>query len=895
MGRALLSSLTDAATIKFLRARGLPVLVWPILALVLAAVGWFLLLDRLDAERRGAQEELRRDALMLARGYAGQIERTIHGMDQILLHVRYEWEVTGGELRLDEAKDRGLFPSSEHYNVAIIGRDGTVQTNTLGRRPARSAADRQYFTTHQQTLDDFLYIGMPALGRGSGKSVIHLSRKLQPNAGLFAGVIRASVSPHFLTADYDRLALKDHGMLGIAGHDGELRAVRTGAKVYEWNEQSFKELPRFEQSSGSIYLDGPAWFADGRSRYLGWMRLTESPVTTFVGIDVEEAMAPYRQQRAAAIRGGLVNTLGLLVFAAVATTLSLRLAWRKHQLELAHHAYRTATEGGSEGFYILRPVFGDHGAVVDFITVDCNEGGAQLQRMSRDDMIGKKLSEIFPGPVLDRRMSVCSQALRQGVFEGECEEPAGPAGQPRWVRLRAVRSGEDLAVTLTDVSEARKHMEELERRGNEDALTRLPNRHWVQTYLPKAIEATPKSGSLLAILFIDLDGFKSVNDTAGHEAGDEVLRHAARRLQLAVRPGDHVARLGGDEFVVILEGLARREEAAAVAERVLHAFRNKFRIAQGTPSVGASIGIAICPNDGSDAQTLLRNADIAMYSAKTHGKRHFRFFDARFYGALRERLKKEEDLRHAIEHDQFVMHYQPRVDISTGTLTSLEALVRWDHPTEGLVGPSEFIPLCEQSGLILDLGSMVIEKVCRQLAAWSHDGQAVVPVSVNVSSRQFNEANVSATIAAALSRHGIDASLIEVELTESSMMSEGTEVREALNAIQGMGVKLLVDDFGTGYSSLAQLQSLDFDVLKVDRAFTSTLENTEEGGVLFKAIITMAHALGMRVVAEGVENIEQVRILRALRCDEVQGYFVSRPLPPREVQSMLPNWSLAST
>jgi EAL domain-containing protein (putative c-di-GMP-specific phosphodiesterase class I) len=279
-----------------------------------------------------------------------------------------------------------------------------------------------------------------------------------------------------------------------------------------------------------------------------------------------------------------------------------------------------------------------------------------------------------------------------------------------------------------------------------------------------------------------------------------------------------------------------------------------------------------------------------MYSVKTSGKGSYRFFEPHFHEALRERLEREFELRHAIAHDQFVMYYQPRVDISTGTTASMEALVRWAHPTRGMLAPGDFVPLAEETGLILGLGELVIDKVCAQLAYWAKRNQDMVPVSINVSPRQFNEVNIADIFARALARHAIEPRLVEIEVTESSMMGENHEVSKALHALQQMGIKLSIDDFGTGYSSLSQLQQMDFDVLKVDQAFTAKIEKTEQGKVFFTAIVTMAHALGMRVVAEGVENLEQIKILKSLHCDEIQGFYISKPLPASDAQPILPKW-----
>ena len=467
--------------------------------------------------------------------------------------------------------------------------------------------------------------------------------------------------------------------------------------------------------------------------------------------------------------------------------------------------------------------------------------------------------------------------------------PTGSALQLRWTEIKILRSEKLLAVRLRDISEAKEHLSELKRRSDEDVLTGLPNRHWIQDYLPKAIAQAEKSSVSLALLFIDLDGFKKVNDTAGHAAGDEVLQHAAQRLREAIRPHDKVVRFGGDEFVVILENVEHRMAAAHVAERALRAFVQPFRLSQGVHAVGTSIGIALFPNDGQEASELLEKADIAMYSVKSNGKRGYQFYEAKFYNMLRERLGKETELRQAIAQDQFMMYYQPRVDINTGTITSLEALIRWQHPSRGLLEPAEFVQLAEETGLIIEIGEMVINKVCAQLAHWTRGQTQIAPVSVNVSPRQINNADVVEIVAAALARHAVPAHLIELEITESSMVAEGSEILTTLSTLQGLDIKILVDDFGTGYSSLSQLHRLNFDILKVDQTFTAEIENSEEGRVFFTAIVTMAHALHMRVVAEGVETLGQIMILRELQCDEIQGFYISRPLPPGDLQPILPN------
>jgi diguanylate cyclase (GGDEF)-like protein len=581
----------------------------------------------------------------------------------------------------------------------------------------------------------------------------------------------------------------------------------------------------------------------------------------------------------------IAAAVAMLAFLGAAV--SLRLAWKEHQLDLIRTTYRAATEGGNEGFYMTRPIYDEAGNIADFVVIDCNERAAELVALRREELIGRPVSSIYKEPALSERMKLLRAAMQTGYYEGDLKRPHDnfPA---QWVHIKLLRHGRHLAVSARDVSAEKNHLEELTRRSFEDQLTKLPNRHWMESHLPRALERAAAAGTMLALLFIDLDGFKSVNDTMGHAAGDEVLRDAARRLAEAIRPHDCIVRFGGDEFIVILEGLRREYEAADISERILQAFQQHFYLPHGEQSIGASIGISVFPHDGKDARTLLRNADIAMYSTKVFGRGSYRFYDEKFYESLCTRFARIKDLRHAIKHDEFVMVYQPRVDLSAGMTSSMEALVRWKHPTKGIIPPAEFIPLAEETGLILHLGELVIDHVCAQLASWAKNQEQLVPVSINVSPRQFNQSDIAATLSSAMARHQVAPHLIEVELTESSVMNDGVDAVAAIQNIQRMGVKVFVDDFGTGYSSLSQLQRLRFDGIKVDQSFIRQLGKTEEGTAIAHAIITMAHALSMPVVCEGVETSEQVTILRALRCEEIQGYWVSKPLPASERQLIVP-------
>jgi len=883
--------------LSFLRGNLRLLLLWPIASLLLASFGWSLLIAKLDEDRNAAASFAITEAGALSRSYANHVKRSFDAIDQIILHVKLEWNMSNGRLDLHDAKKLGLFPESGPFSVAIIDRNGMRKTSTFadpGEQAGRNVSDRAFFITQKSAMRDFLYIGTPTIGRTTGAQVIHFSRPLFDEHGDFDGVVLVSVKTDYFTANYDPATYGKQGLLAVGGIDGVMRAVRIGDRIQEPDSTALILPFNVVTSSGSAKLDGNIWFEDRRNRFVGWQLVDSYPFLALAGLDEQTMLAASADSRAYSLRNAAAATLALFAFTLIAMALSLRLAWRKHQLDRMQATYRMATESGNEGFYICRPMWDSKRTICDFRVIDCNRRGAEFFGLTREQFIGQNLTALHDRPTAQQAMHLLKQAMNERRQEGEIELATG-RGKARSLYLKAFQSDMDLAVTLRDITDEKAHMQELERRGNEDVLTKLPNRQWAQTYLPEALKRAEAANGLLALLFIDLDGFKAVNDSMGHAAGDELLVIASRRLQEAVRPNDHVVRFGGDEFVVILENIAHQEDAAHIAQRVLEAFREGFRLSQGVGAVGTSIGISVFPNDAKTADGLLEHADIAMYSVKTAGKRHYRFFDSRFYEALRIRLEREAELRAAIERDEFLMYYQPRIDIASGKTVSMEALIRWMHPSRGLIDPAEFIPLAEETGLILDLGHLAIGKVCAQLAEWLHSGQAMVPVSVNVSPRQFNEMDMARVFTSALAQHGIAPGLIEIELTESTMMDNSHGASIALKTIHDMGIKLLVDDFGTGYSSLSQLQRLDVDVLKVDRAFTAEIEKSKEGNVFFTAIITMAHALGMRVVAEGVETEQQLNILKSIACDEIQGFYVSRPLPPAELPSLVARRMLPET
>jgi diguanylate cyclase (GGDEF)-like protein/PAS domain S-box-containing protein len=426
-----------------------------------------------------------------------------------------------------------------------------------------------------------------------------------------------------------------------------------------------------------------------------------------------------------------------------------------------------------------------------------------------------------------------------------------------------------------------------------DSLTGLPNRTVYIERLWETLRQTNRDKRSVGVLFVDVDRFKSVNDKLGHSGGDEVLARVAGRLQSCVRPTDTVARLSGDEFAILLDHLSKPEDASMVSERVIASLGRPFRVDGHEVYVSASLGISISPADGSNPDDLLKNADMAMYRAKEAGRNTYRFFLPEMNAQAAERLRTETELRGALARREFVLHYQPKASIDTGLISGFEALLRWNHPQRGLVSPTEFIPILEDTGLINEVGEWVVRQACGQIRAWQADGLKACPVAINLSARQFNQNDLDASIARILDETQIDPNLLEFELTESILMSDSEDAVRVLDTMKKCGIRLSVDDFGTGYSSLAYLRRFPLDSLKIDCTFIRHITTDSGDATIAKAIISLAHSLKLKVVAEGVETQAQLDFLREHACDEMQGYLFARPMPAGDcARALAEGWRL---
>ncbi|GAA5784267.1 bifunctional diguanylate cyclase/phosphodiesterase [Chitiniphilus shinanonensis] len=457
----------------------------------------------------------------------------------------------------------------------------------------------------------------------------------------------------------------------------------------------------------------------------------------------------------------------------------------------------------------------------------------------------------------------------------------------RFVEFDEQQRPNRLIGTLTDITERKEAQERITELANFDTVTGLANRNLLRDELKLSVAAAQRYHRRLGVLFLDLDRFKTINDSLGHAAGDQVLMQVAERLRGIVGRNDILARQGGDEFVVVLSELRDAMEAGQVAERILESFSEPFELEAGGFASSTSIGIAIYPDDGDDSETLIRNADVAMYQAKANGRNNYQYFTADLNALASERLVLETSMRQALANNEFTLFYQPQASLADGSVIGAEALIRWRHPEHGLIPPGKFIPVAEESRLIVPIGNWVLREACRQAVAWQAAGLPPLTIAVNLSPLQLHQANMLEIVADALASSGLEAQYLELEVTESVVMQEVEHVMSMLHGLKRLGVKLSIDDFGTGYSSLSYLKRFAFDKLKVDQSFVRDLTTDPNDAAIVLAIIGLGKTLGMSVLAEGVETAEQLAFLQSADIDAIQGFFFSRPIPADEFRQLM--------
>jgi diguanylate cyclase (GGDEF)-like protein/PAS domain S-box-containing protein len=559
---------------------------------------------------------------------------------------------------------------------------------------------------------------------------------------------------------------------------------------------------------------------------------------------------------------------------------------RYRQLALEREAselrYRTLFERNLAGVYQSTPEGG---------MLDCNEAFARILGFpSRESALQADAHSFYRSR--EERASIVERARAQGFLHNYEIEMIRQDGSPVWVLENkswvtgAAGQPDTMLGTLVDITDMKRAEEELQRLAYHDPLTALPNRWLFDDRLEVALRQARYQRQPVAVVFLDLDRFKLVNDSLGHRMGDVLLRSVSERLVSCVFEGDTVARLGGDEFLILLPRIAAADDVIRVVHKIQEALRRPFRLDGREVFVTASMGATIFPLDGEDADALVKNADTAMYRAKQNGRDGYQLYAPEMNARAVERIHLESELHRALEREELVLHYQPLVELSTGRVYGAEALMRWRHPSRGLVPPADFIPLAEESGLITPIGAWALRAACLQALAWWKSGRSL-RVAVNLSARQFRDVGLVQRVADILTETGLPPQNLQLEITESLAMSDAEDTISTLRALSGLGVDVLLDDFGTGFSSLAYLKRFPIAGLKIDRSFIQDVTSSRRDLAISKAAVDVAEGLGLRTVAEGVETREQVAVLRALGCRAIQGYVVSAAVPAERFEAFL--------
>jgi diguanylate cyclase (GGDEF)-like protein/PAS domain S-box-containing protein len=778
------------------------------------------------------------------------------------------------------------------YIEPLPGNEGGFGFDLFSDQPRRAALD--YTRDHgQASASEPIWLAADPLKRVSIALRMPLYRSGMPTTNVaerraaFAGMVTSAIQVEDLVNSYlgRQLDVDFDVVIHDVGFSGAAATAANPVLLFASREASKRQgdgtgtLPRLQRM---MSLD-----VAGRT----WQLQFSTPATSSYGIGGELPQV--------VLLGG-AGTSVLLFWLALAQ-------WRARQrtLQLAAQAKTVhAAEGLREQLAFIQQLIEAVPQPIFFKDAQgrylgVNRAWERFFGIAREKFIGKSVFELYPNdPELARKHHARDEEIfshpGSQSYEAAIRDANGALRQTIYNKAtfsKADGSVAGLIGTITDITEQRRVEEQVRHMAHHDALTQLPNRSLLQDRVGQAIAKAKRNDEVLALLFIDLDRFKTINDSLGHPVGDRLLQTVAKRLLACTRAADTVARIGGDEFVVLLGDLDQPATARHVAQKVLEALSAPLELDGNTLQVTPSIGICTYPVDGEEVETLMRNADTAMYHAKQRGRNNYQFFTQAMNDAAQQRLQLEGDLRHAVERSELTLQYQPQLDLRSGAIVGFEALVRWRHPQRGMLPPSEFIPAAEEAGLIGPIGEWVLRAACAQAVAWLESGHAQMQVAVNCSAKQFQDDGFVAIVERILRESGMPAQRLELEITESIVIQHSEEVNARFRALGDMGVRISIDDFGTGYSSLSYLKRLSIHQLKIDQSFVRDIGKDANDGAIVSAIVTIAHSLGLDVVAEGVETAAQLAFLRAVGCDTAQGYLFSRPLPAEDFGRLLQGWN----
>ncbi|KRR23305.1 diguanylate cyclase [Bradyrhizobium lablabi] len=835
---------------------------------------------------RNSERELENTVLLLARHFDQQLEDF-----QVVQKDLVAFMLSSGIATPENYKQRmsghdvHLMLKSKIDAVSYVGginvfdADGNlVNTSVAWPPPSVNSADRAFFRSFKSSPQSPEMLLEPVYSRVTGVWTTVIARKITGPKGEFLGVIGRGIEPVNFERFFATIALGPGASITMLHGDGTLLARYP--HVAHMIGQNLKTGPSaqrqiFERPRSTSRLSGPI---DGEERLISSRALTNFPIVIVASTTMSAALADWREQIGIliAVTGLSVLAIAALLFLVV-RKLSHQHRASKQRLTLEKQRLDTAVNNMTQGLLLFD---------AKQKLIICNKRYLEMYGLSaevvkpgcsfREVIAHRKDTGSFVGDV-DHYVEV----VLRDVAHRNAIVISTPDGRSIQIVNEPVADGGWLA-THEDITERRRAEERITHLAHYDALTELPNRTLFHERLKRELSFVAPNRPL-AVLYIDIDEFKSVNDSLGHMTGDELLKSVAASLAACARKSDFVARLGGDEFAIVQSGIEDTDDVMKLVSRIFEAIRTPYQCLGHQVTTDASIGIALAPQDGSDIDQILKNADLAMYAAKAAGRRTYRFFEPDMEAEVRARRSLEMDLRQALIDGGFEVYYQPCLGLETNAITGCEALVRWRHPQRGMISPAEFVPLAEDTGLINQLGEWVLTTACKEAATWPDN----VRLAVNVSPIQFKSGTLALKVMGALAASGLPASRLELEITEAVLIRDDEVALAVLHDLRAIGVRIALDDFGTGYSSLSYLQRFPFDKIKIDRCFITNIAEPQGSISIVQAVVNIAADRHMTTTAEGVETEQQREVLRELGCSEIQGYLFSAPKPAAELRPLL--------
>jgi diguanylate cyclase (GGDEF)-like protein/PAS domain S-box-containing protein len=828
-----------------------------------------------------ANEVERNENLSLALGE--QTLRIVRNIDQLLLIIKDQVEQNGSSPSVSRLIAGKIIDSDIYTFAGVTNAKGDVVASAQPTPPT-NLGNLDYFQEQLHNTDRHLLISKPRIGRFTGRRVILFSRRIDQPDGAFGGVVIIGIDPRVFTQLYEKPRLNPSAVIALLKNDGIILARRIGLySAAETEIQNTDLLARMHDAPGSGFSIKTT--LAGAPRFVSASVLADYNLTLTIGTVESEVLANARRQGRELYIEAVLETAFVWLFCGILAVILMR--QRRSEMHIRNQA---ALLDKARDAIIVR--------TLKHKIVYWNKGAERLYGWSAEEAIGQQISALLTG---DSQASdhATDAVLKDGEWRGEVEQRHKNGSlftvEGHWTLVSGdAREPQSIFEINTNISNRKIAERKIHYLAYYDSITGLPNRLYLQDRLASALERSSRNNRPGALLLIDLDNFKTLNDTLGHDKGDLLLQEVASRLQANARRVDTVARLGGDEFVMMLEDLADQEQTAGsqvhtVGEKILLALSQPYDINGALYHTSASIGLTLFYNNQDQVNDLLKRADMAMYQAKAAGRNTMRFFSPAMQAAVTRRAMLETDLRDGLSRNEFLLHYQPQI-AGEGQITGAEALVRWQHPQHGLVPPSEFIPLAEDSGLIFPLGLWVLNTACRQLALWAADTRsAALSISVNVSARQFQHPHFVDILLEVLQQTGANPHLLKLELTESLFVTDMEIATAKMNTLRAQGVEFSLDDFGTGYSSLSYLKRLPLKQLKIDQSFVRDVLTDSNDAAIAIMIVALARSLGLEVIAEGVESIEQRQFLLEHGCPLYQGYLFSRPVPIAAFEALLVN------